>query len=265
MGDNNDKLVDGYLGGKSDLSGLYGRADQPEPPASLDKEILEAARSEVRPGGRASGPFGAKWYVPVSLAAVLVLTVGVVVTLEKETGEEAGLIQEYKPVARPAPERPITTSKQKRAATSRPAAPAETKADHPAPAAVPQKTVEQKIQKAVEEAPQSGVLQQEPAKRELLRDRAAPEPMQEETPASATEATDDNVQLKEKIDTVNKPAGAANANGRVEPEKPAAQWLESIRLLLEQGQVEEAKRQYVDFRHQYPDYPVDSALKDSLK
>jgi len=130
---------------------------------------------------------------------------------------------------------------------------------------MPQKAVEQELQKAAEEAPQPEAVGQAPAKRELPSDRAAPGPMQDEAPASATEATDVNVRSKEKLDTVNKPAGITDNDSRVEPARPAAQWLESIRLLLEQGRVDEAKRQYVDFRQQYPDYPVDSTLQDSLK
>jgi len=265
MGDNKDKLVGEYPGGQSDLSRLYARADKPEPPASLDKEILEAARKNVHPGGRASGPYGAKWYVPVSLAAVLVLTVGVVVTLEQDTGQEAGLIQEYKPAARPAPERPPATAKQKKAAASRPPAPVESDADRRAPVSVPQKPVEQELQKAVEEAPQPEVSGHAPAKRELSTDRAAPEPMQEMTPASTTEAPDTNVRSKEAVDSVSQPADVTDADSTAGPVKPAAQWIQSIQLLLEQGHVDEAKRQYVDFLRQYPDYPVDSALQDSLK
>lgn len=265
MGDNKDKLVDEYPGGQGDLTRLYGRVDKPEPPASLDREILEAARKGIHPGGRVGGPFGAQWYVPVSLAAVLVLAVGVVVTLEKETGQEASLIQEYKPVARPVPARPPETSRQKKAVTNDAPAPVEPKADRQVPVAVPREAVEHEVQKMIDEAPEAEVSKQAPAKRELTRERAAPGSMQEVAPASATEATDVDVRSKEGVDTVNKPAGVTDVDSTAEPVKPAAQWLQSIRLLLEQGHVDEAKRQYVDFRRQYPDYPVDSDLQDSLR
>ena len=77
---------------------LLEAAGGEEPPAALDAAILAAARREVsaRPqvagGGAATGvpPLRAKrnWYVPVSIAAVLVLSVSLVTLVHEEKGDQ---------------------------------------------------------------------------------------------------------------------------------------------------------------------------------
>ncbi len=53
------------------------------PPASLDAKILaEAQRAVARPNARA--PFGGHWAIPLSVAAVIVLSLGVVMLLSEQ-------------------------------------------------------------------------------------------------------------------------------------------------------------------------------------
>lgn len=100
MRDNETDTDDKYL------SDLYSELSQEQPSESLDAKILSAARAEVSqskensdlspPGVSSdaspdysfrknnSGPFSGNWRIPVSLAAVIVLSVAVVVTIEKE-------------------------------------------------------------------------------------------------------------------------------------------------------------------------------------
>ncbi len=84
------------------LARLLEAASREAPPAALDAAILAAARREVdaRPrltggggggGGEASAaPVRAKrhWYVPVSIAAVMVLSVSLVTLIHEEKGDE---------------------------------------------------------------------------------------------------------------------------------------------------------------------------------
>lgn len=86
------------------LARLLDAADRAEPPAALDAAILAAARREVsaRPqsvsmgtaaggGGLAGGPpLRAKrnWYVPVSIAAVVVMSASLVTIVHQEKGDE---------------------------------------------------------------------------------------------------------------------------------------------------------------------------------
>ena len=61
------------------LSSIYTQTPQDVPPAHIDDAILAAARRETASRPRpAYGPFSNNWRVPASLAAVLVLSVGLV-------------------------------------------------------------------------------------------------------------------------------------------------------------------------------------------
>lgn len=90
---------DDHIPGLEDLSGLYRDGRRPDPPAHLDRRILAAARAPAR----------RRWAVPLSLAASLVLGVGLV-----------GLLRQPTPAPAPAPaEAPAAVGE-----SARPAAPA---------------------------------------------------------------------------------------------------------------------------------------------
>ncbi len=75
MSDEKDKQVlDDYLKSGSPLSRRYHAGVQEEPPAHLDAAILAAATKAVtsKPSG------GHQWYVPLSLAAIVVISFGLV-------------------------------------------------------------------------------------------------------------------------------------------------------------------------------------------
>ena len=83
------------------LARLLEAAGREEPPSALDAAILAAARKEAGarplsvPGGGGAGSAGSapvrakrNWYVPVSIAAVLVLSVSMVTLVQQEKGDE---------------------------------------------------------------------------------------------------------------------------------------------------------------------------------
>ena len=80
------------------LARLLQAAGGEEPPAALDAAVLAAARREVsaRPqvvggGGEAATPVPRQkrnWYVPLSIAAVLVMSVSLVTLVQQEKGDE---------------------------------------------------------------------------------------------------------------------------------------------------------------------------------
>lgn len=80
-----DRLFDQYLKGDSRLSRAYKETAAVEPPPQLDAAILAAARRAAgsRPRSRFS-PFGQSWRVPLAAAAVLVLSVGLVMFMARE-------------------------------------------------------------------------------------------------------------------------------------------------------------------------------------
>lgn len=88
MSNKEDKLLEEYLQGKSELSRLYAEEGKDTVPEYLDEAILAAAKMEVGTGPKPSlAPFSSSWQIPMSLAAVLVLSVGLVLTLYDERGE----------------------------------------------------------------------------------------------------------------------------------------------------------------------------------
>ena len=79
-----------YLQGDSALSKAYGAEGKQQVPEHLDKIILSAANETVRSKPQSNvaySPFARTWYVPASMAAVLMLSVGLVFTIYKDSGQ----------------------------------------------------------------------------------------------------------------------------------------------------------------------------------
>ena len=78
-----DKELDEFLKGTSELSSLYRDASNEVVPAHLDDAVLRLAREDVDQSNRTVlSPFSGNWKVPASLAAVLVLSVTVILKME---------------------------------------------------------------------------------------------------------------------------------------------------------------------------------------
>jgi hypothetical protein len=87
---------------EADLTRLYRAAAQETPPATLDAIILaESRRVLVRP--KARGLFGARWAIPLSTVAVIVLSLGVVLLIS----EQGALDHHDVPVPLVAPPTPL--------------------------------------------------------------------------------------------------------------------------------------------------------------
>jgi hypothetical protein len=89
-GKQDDQILEKYLQGDSALSRTYGAEGKAQVPTHLDKVILSAAGEAVRskPQSKlAYSPFARSWYVPASMAAVLMLCVGLVFTIYKDSGQ----------------------------------------------------------------------------------------------------------------------------------------------------------------------------------
>jgi hypothetical protein len=83
-----NKELEEYFTGKSELSKKYKNESQDIPPAHIDTAILAAAHKAIGAKPKiAYSPFSDNWHVPASLAAVLVLCVGLVITMQQDTGE----------------------------------------------------------------------------------------------------------------------------------------------------------------------------------
>jgi len=66
------------------LSGLYRQASREEPPASVDRAVLELARKSVRK--RSLAPFGNHWMAAGALAGICIVSLLLVVLLPEQAG-----------------------------------------------------------------------------------------------------------------------------------------------------------------------------------
>lgn len=152
------------LPGEAEVARTYRAAAKDEPPPSLDAKILAAAQRAVEKP-KPHGPFAGRWALPLSTAAMVVLSVGVVLLLNERGAlnhhdEPAPLVSEAPPqeFARNAPAPSTALPDRKSApAQAKPALPESKQDAAPAP-------TENKV---------SGMLA--PATAPLMRERMADE------------------------------------------------------------------------------------------
>lgn len=241
-----DPVFEDYLQGQSDLSRLYRDGAAETPPLALDETILAASRRAVRSRPRVMHPrFARSWVVPVSLAAVLVLSIGLVTFVSKEVpiDDDAAKLPPFSPSAR---EEMTADAPRKDRLKEK----AETGGGKAAP--LPSRTLRYRLA-----AP--------PA--------AAPAPMEDEVRAvreadrMAGEAMGPPLP-----DSMQK--GSAAGGGRTQPghapeakaaadaaERTPEQWLARIEELRREGRHAEADASLMEFRKRYPDYPIEKGSK----
>jgi hypothetical protein len=99
---------DESAGSEAGLARAWREASHDEPPAAMDDAIRAAARKAVHAGPRPAGasPFGGRWRVPLSVAAVLVVsaTVTLLVAERGKHGSRSFHDQVAPPPAASAPE-----------------------------------------------------------------------------------------------------------------------------------------------------------------
>ena len=84
-----EQALEEYLRGKSEVSRRYRTEATQQPAKHLDEAILAASRKAVATKTRAvTGPIATNWYVPASLAAVVVLCVGLVFNIYQDSGHK---------------------------------------------------------------------------------------------------------------------------------------------------------------------------------
>ena len=67
------------------LSSLYGKTRSVQPPPELDRIVLQAAHKAAPQTPVTT--LSSRWHLPLAVAAVLVLSVGIVTTLQREEAE----------------------------------------------------------------------------------------------------------------------------------------------------------------------------------
>lgn len=253
------------------LSRLYRATAGDEPPPALDMAILKAAREAVAPQPVSAQP--TPWWkrlkVPVTIAATVMLTVMLTLTVDRNP-PEIMLEKAHTPVPKtlsPAP----------------PAVPAETRADTQAPARADDAgVVRQSVPAALVPAPAAIADRAEkkskgasvPAATEAVTRPPAAMEIPSAVPVTPREKSE-SVEGRASVSAERErsadrapamaPAGVAapmleSAAKRAAP-RPETVWLEEIRSLRRQGKLDEAARRLAEFRAAYPDYPLPDDLK----
>lgn len=242
--------------GDQKVTQAYRALGGEEPPRALDEAILAAARRSP-----------SRWRVPLSIAAVLVLAVGVTLRMlpQRPDAESVALAPQVIQTPRPAvvPEAPRDKVEQ---GESRPAAsPADAKvarsderratlgaagararrAEAPprmaqAPAARAPESAERADAAGAAAVPQGAASASAPATPPVANEAPG-------EPAAAAAAADAQVQA---------PALAKLSEPVLTPEK----WLERIAELRKQGREREAQESLAEFKKRYPDYKIPEAL-----
>lgn len=208
------------------VSARYRELAREEPPARLDAAILGAARARAaRPGLR-------RWAVPVSLAAVLVLSVIVTTRIHQEAPDlESGAPAAGEPAAR--------------SATPSAPAPAEAKPAARADAA-PRSMQKREVVPFV--APPAAAPAPAPAA-EAEAARPAARSAAGAAPAAAVAGS------------VAEPMAARDRSGRAEFEESPQRWLEHIARLRGEGRDAQADESLDRFRRRYPDYKIPEEMR----
>lgn len=219
---NGGKELKEYLSGNSAVSRGYKQHATDEPSAAVDDAIRAAAKREANAAPRhIMNPFGRHWSVPASLAAMLLLSVGLVIFMSDETGVapfSSDMLEEVTEhdLVQPAVRQDLRVND---------------KAASPAPSSygAAARRLEKKEKRTKPTAPASGLTE-----RKRLRS---------ETTSKA----------KQKSRLQREPADSSI----MAPEL----WLAQIKSLRAQGKTKEAETSLAEFRKIYPDYPLDSLRK----
>ena len=259
-----------------ELSRLYREAGCDEPSAGVDAAILAAARQALAAAPARRRSAWLSWLAPAGLAATVVLTISVVMLTRHEQPDllPAPAQTPATPAAAPAsataadsrprqeatlpaatlpPESPPAKSTARKPLPERPA---ETAPSPPAPPAVapvsepfPAAATAGAVMKAPAVAPTAA---EAASARQSLASPVGPAPVMESTAAP------------DRALAAPRPAPAAAralppaARSGVDPET----WLETIRRLKRQGDVDAAREQLAAFRRSYPDWPLPDDLRD---
>jgi len=221
-----------------ELSARYRALPDEVPPASIDAAVLAAARRDVEMR-RASGL--RRWTVPVSIAAVVLLSVLVTLRIDGERPDTEVLRKEATP-ARPAPL--AEEARQNQPAAQKGSEPFSAIRQRPMPTQTPS-------------APADAARSPPPAGQ---RTAPLPAPAERERGFAAGAARES----RDSVSASRPKAEAAKRKQSADTETPQA-WLERIARLRKEGRVEEAEKALKAFFRAYPDYEIPEAMNEAVR
>jgi hypothetical protein len=226
----------------SDVSQAYRSLGAEEPPRALDDAILAAARRPTR-------PWAQRWGLPVSLAAVLVLSLTVTLRIADEQPELA----RPQPRSQAQPEKPAGPAPAAQAPAAPPVVAEAAKPDMTrSRAAAPAPGAEPKAFPAPPAAPEPAkrAASAESAAGELRRERAA------DTAVAGAAASRGAAEERERASRdVAAARSAAPALAKLAQETPE-QELERIARLRAESKHEDADKALAEFRKRFPEFKI---------
>ena len=279
------------------ISRLYKQGKEPGPSADLDNIILSAARDAVQDDAvhdrqqankpatarspLVSSPFSGGWRVSASIAAVLVITVILVPLLQQE---------EISPtVSGVADETPVLIKEQDLIRATNVNASDVRKSGAAKENTEAKKTVKNRSKMAVLQQDQASQLPPVPAgtlnantfssgkqfsvEEKIAPARMAPEkserllsPVQEPQPASAVVgATVYDQEQKASAEIKQQAMGVLDAAKKSSVTMAAKPWMQKIRRLIAQGDLDLARQELDEFKLRYPGEDIDQSIVNLLK
>ena len=261
------------------VSAGYQALGRENPPEALDAAILAASRRAVGAGPRRSAL--RRWALPVSITAVVVLTMSIVVRIELERPDlesatpvpVAPQVLEEKPAQR-ADKKESDDVLMKHKLRSAPQPKTQGLEAAPAPAAPATREMERlsRERQAVPAPPAEKPAA--PARQFVPEPPAAPSPGPAESNAPSA--------LGAASAPTGRAASQAQGAGRVAPgaaledrakasaetagkrDESPREWLERIARLRREGRIKEADESLAAFRKRYPEYEIPKDLRDAV-
>lgn len=239
-----DRVLDRYLQGGSVLSKIYKSTTADAPPAELDAAVLAKARQAVEAHTRTRAPALRRWMIPASLAAVLILAVGLVTFVfehggtpfaPKPVGSKESFEQRQQPVQMLDREMPLQQQQKSKRQ------PRGGSVNEP----IPGKDSETRRSNVT--APASVAS---PAERPAAS-----------TPADAARPKEEAKHEQPRPDKASEADQLAPTRAVAPEDLSPQEWLKRIVELRKQGKLSEAQSSLAEFRRRYPDYPVETILK----
>ena len=235
------------------LERLYWGAAREEPPAHLDAAIRAAARREVGAGPRTLAASLRRWHVPVSIAAVLVVSASLVIMVTEEGEERLDEVRippisapPVKPAVDPVAAPPIAAAKSEQRQAESPA-----RAESAPKPFVASPTAPAQEQAATPAPPDSALAGRVGS--------ASPGVVERRSAAPAA----DTMEAKPLARAIMaKPAAADRPPVWQGLEnEPPEKWVARIEEQVREGRMAEADEMRAEFRRRFPDHPYGQAAK----
>jgi len=235
------------------LSQTYREASHPEPSPDLDARILTAARQAVLPHRRR--PRWLSWAVPLSTMTILVLGIGLLFRMQLESPEA---IREDMPSLEALHSVPVA---KQEARLSKPATPDSTTHSGAREVSPNQTQALNTAEVEVDATANSIAPSPAPGPGEKSMDVASESDALPMLKAGEGAASISESRPAARIGTDSISAGSMNRSRDTSTEMTPEQWLESIRHLVRQGRIEEARESLKVLHKQYPDFSLPDDIK----